>query len=145
MDVTFMARTQTNITDLLSELKLKYPEFVFKKGAKFSFRPPRTIMVGPLGEPGAELLLLHEIGHAICKHRNFTTDIQRLKMEREAWEKARELAIKYEVEFDDELAEEELDSYREWLDHKSRCPKCGLARYQARDGHYHCPRCENFA
>ena len=65
-------------------------------------------------------------------------------MEREAWEKARKLASKYEVEFDDEVAEQELDSYRDWLDAKSRCPVCGLTRYQTPDGMYHCPKCENF-
>ena len=48
------------------------------------------------------------------------------------------------LEFDDEIIETELDSYREWLDKKSRCKKCGLTCYQAQDGKYHCPRCDNF-
>ncbi len=121
-----------------------HPEFLFKKGRRFAFRPPKTIVVGP-EEPGDSLLLLHELGHALCGHRDFLTDASRLKMEREAWEKARELAQVYGVSFDDELVERELDSYRDWLDTKSRCPKCGLTRYQTPDQMYHCPKCENLA
>ena len=127
--------------DLVRKLKEDYPEFVFRTGKKFTFRPPKTIVIGP-EETGDSLLLLHELGHALSGHRDFDTDAKRLKMEREAWEKARELAGKYNVPFDEDLMENELDSYRDWLDHKSRCPKCHLTRYQTPDGVYHCPRCE---
>ena len=65
-------------------------------------------------------------------------------MERAAWEKARELAVFYGVGFDDAVVEGELDTYRDWLDKKSRCPKCSLTRYQTPDGKYHCPKCENY-
>lgn len=131
-------------TGLLKRVAEDYPEFSFRKSKRFSFRAPKTILVGPK-EKGDSLLLLHELGHALCEHRDFLTDASRLKMEREAWEKARELAVVYDVEFDDELVERELDSYRDWLDHKSRCPKCGLTRYQTPDKVYHCPKCENLA
>ena len=63
-------------------------------------------------------------------------------MEVEAWEKARELAAKYDVFIDEELIEQELDSYRDWLHQKSRCPSCGLTRFQTPDGVFHCPRCD---
>ena len=129
---------------LLERVREDYPELIFREGRRFSFRPPRTIVVGP-AEPGDALLLLHEMGHALSGHRNFKTDAMRLKMEREAWEKARELASRYEVRFDDDYAERELDTYRDWLDSKSRCPRCKLTRYQTPDGVYHCPRCEEFS
>ncbi len=64
-------------------------------------------------------------------------------MEREAWEKARELCQTYGVYYDEEVVERELNTYREWLDKKSRCPICGLARFQTPNGKFHCPRCEN--
>ncbi len=124
---------------LVDRLKADFPEFLFKSGKKYMFRPPKTIITGPEND---SLSLLHELGHALLKHRNFDTDAKRLKMEREAWEKARELAKQYEVPFDDDFVENELDSYRDWLDHKSRCPKCKLTRYQTPDGVYHCPKCE---
>ena len=107
MDATFLAR-----------IKSDFPEFKFVDGARFSFRPPRTIVIGS-EEPGDASLLLHELGHALCGHRDFDTSVRRVKMEREAWDKARELAPLYEVEFDDELVEGELDTYRDWL-HRSK-------------------------
>ncbi len=127
----------------LEKIEANFPEFRFKSGDKFAFKPPKTIIIGP-EEPQMELLLLHEVSHAILGHRDFSADIERLKMEMEAWEKARELCEQYGVEYDEEKAQDELDTYRDWLHKKSRCPKCGLTRFQTPDGEYHCPRCENF-
>ena len=127
---------------LIDRLQVAYPDLKFKKGRKFAFRPPRTIIVGP-EEPSSGLLLLHEVGHALSGHRDFATDVGRLKMEVESWEKARGLATLYGVEWDEEVMETELDTYRDWLHQKSRCPICGLTRFQTPDGQYHCPRCES--
>ena len=71
-------------------------------------------------------------------------DVERLKMECEAWEKARELAVNYGVSIEEELIQTELDTYRDWLHQKSRCPKCGLTRFQTPDSIYHCPLCDQF-
>lgn len=130
-------------TELLERVQKDYPKFKFLEGARFSFRPPKTIVVGP-SEPDDELMLMHELGHAISGHRFFYTNVKRLKMEREAWEAARGLCDKYAVVYDAEIVERELDTYRDWVDVKSRCPRCGLARFQTPDGEFHCPRCENF-
>lgn len=132
MDATFLARIRSD-----------FPEFKIISGKRFSFRPPKTIVVGP-EEPNDSLLLLHELGHALSGHRNFDTSVRRVKMEREAWDKARELCSKYEVEYDEDLIEGELDTYRDWLHKKTSCPKCGLTMFQTPDGFCHCPRCENF-
>ena len=136
-----MAVQKSYSIDILAKLERDFPNFKFKFGKKFLFRPPKTIVVGP-DEPFCELLLLHEVGHAILGHKNFKTDIDRLRMESEAWEKAKGLAAIYNVEFNEDFVQGELDTYRDWLHKKSRCPKCGLTRFQDADG-YHCPRCEN--
>ena len=128
MDATFLAR-----------VKADFPEFRFTSGKRFTFRPPRTIVIE---EDGNSLFLLHELGHALLRHRDFKTEVERLKMEVMAWEKAKELAPKYEVEIDEDLIEGELDTYRDFLHQKSRCPECGLTRFQTPDGVFHCPRCE---
>lgn len=128
--------------DLIKKLQLDFPEFSFKNGKRFLFRYPRTIMIGS-SEPGSEISLLHELGHAILGHKSYKTDVERLKMETEAWEKARELAKKYQIDFNEEMIQNDLDTYRDWLHKKSRCPKCGLTRFQDKDKKYHCPRCEN--
>lgn len=128
---------------LVEKLRVDYPDFRFRQGKKFTFRPPKTIIIGP-DEPDDSLLLLHEVGHAISGHRDFVLDPDRLKMEREAWEKACDLSKKYGVVYDEEVVERELDTYRDWLDQKSRCPICRLTRFQTPDGQYHCPRCDSF-
>lgn len=130
--------------ELLQRLKADFPEFRFVDGSKFAFRPPKTIVLGP-PEPFSELLTLHEVSHAILKHKTFRMDVERLRMESEAWEKSRELASKYDIEVNEDLIQDELDTYRDWLHNKSKCKSCGLTRYQTPDGIYHCPRCENLA
>lgn len=129
--------------ELLDRLKRDYPEFRFVSGKKFAFRPPKTIVIGP-DEESTALLLLHEVAHAVCGHVSFKTDIERLKMESEAWEKARELASQYGIEINEDSIQDELDTYREWLHKKSRCPVCGLTRFQTPDGQYHCPQCNYY-
>lgn len=131
MDEMFLGRVQAD-----------FPEFRFISGKEFAFRPPKTIVLGP-AEPFYELLTLHEVSHAILKHKTFRMDVERLRMESEAWEKARELALRYDIEINEDLIQDELDTYRDWLHVKSKCKKCGLTCYQTPDGVYHCPRCEN--
>lgn len=127
--------------EFLEKIAANHSDFRFVVGRKYTFRPPRTIVIGPL-EPSWRLLLIHEVGHALCGHRSFRTDVERLKIEVQAWEKARELAQKYDIEYDEDLVQGELDTYRDWLHQKSRCPKCGLTRFQTPDSQYHCPLCE---
>ena len=128
---------------LLDRLREDFPEVKFRRGEKFLFRPPDFVLLGP-EEVDDALLILHELGHYLCGHRDFGTLAGRLKMEREAWEKARELAERYGVLYDEVVVERELDTYRDDLHQKSRCPKCGLTRYQAQDGVFHCPFCEEY-
>lgn len=120
-----------------------FSDYRFILGAKFKFRPSKTIVIGP-PEPFSWLLTLHEVGHAICKHKGFRMDVERLKMENQAWEEARKLAVRYKVTVDEGLIQGQLDTYRDWLHQKSRCPDCGLTRFQTPDGQYHCPRCGGF-
>ena len=131
------------LNSLLSKLQNDYPNFVFKSGTKFVFRPPKTILFN-LDDPNFAQLILHELGHATLGHRTFTTDLERLKMECAAWEQARVLAKTYNISLSEDIIEQELDTYRNWLHHKSACKKCGLTRYQTRDGRYHCPHCDAF-
>jgi hypothetical protein len=145
MDNEYQAFEMTgasDLRDLISKIKADYPSFAIKTGRKFAFRYPKTITIGP-PEPSEKLLLLHELSHALLGHKSYSRDIDRVKMESEAWEKAKELANHYGVEVDENLVQDELDTYREWLHKKSCCPECGLTRYQTNDQTYHCPRCEN--
>ena len=125
----------------IAYIKTDFPELTIRDGKKFAFRPPKTVMVGP-EEDFWELLLLHEVAHAVLRHKTFRLDAERLKMEAAAWDKATELAKIYGIEIDEDFVQNQLDTYRDWLHKKSRCPKCGLTRFQTPDGQYSCPRCD---
>lgn len=134
----------TQLITLLHQIFQDYPNFQFKFGSKFSFRPPRTITLGP-PQPNYGLLALHELGHALCKHKDYKLHVQRLKIESEAWETAKSLCLKhphYQIVFDSDFAQSQLDTYRDWLHQKSLCPRCQLTRFQSSNGNYHCPRCD---
>ncbi|MDR2524131.1 MAG: hypothetical protein LBC95_01125 [Candidatus Nomurabacteria bacterium] len=90
-----------------------------------------------------EAQLLHELGHALCGHRGFVQDVELLRIERDAWEKAREIGAKYGIEISDEQIENALDGYRDWLHERSKCPKCGQNGVQGRiGGRYRCLNCD---
>lgn len=155
------------------QLERDFKEVKFKWNApRFSYRLKNgvpTVFLGPAC-PNFALLALHELGHVLCKHKDYKVDVQRVKIESEAWERAKTVLLKYQKqaeiadgqkgsgfkkaengeiaeilpEWDEDFAQEELDTYRDWLHMKSKCRKCGLTRYQTEDGEYHCPRCENF-
>ncbi len=135
----------------LERLRRDYPELKFRLGKKFMFRPPRTIYYESPPRTALKpeqnsyyLQLLHEVGHAVLGHRDFGGDLERVRMERAAWEQARQLCAKYDVYYDADFVESELDTYRDWLHQRSVCKSCGQTRYQAEDRTYHCPFCENF-
>lgn len=129
---------------ILKQLQADYPELRWRVGRKFAYRAPRTIYyeeeVTEVGE--YNLRSLHELGHALLGHCGYRADLERLKIERAAWEKARELCPRYGVEYDEEFVEQQLDSYRDWLHRRSKCPRCGLTRYQTSAGDYRCPGCD---
>ena len=131
-----------NSTNFLKAIKKAYPNLVFKQGKRFSFRPKTTIFFDPSAE-NFELLLLHELGHALNGDFSYKTDIERLKIEVSAWETAKSLAKTFKIPFDEDFMESELDSYRDWLHKKSLCKSCGLTRFQTPDSIYHCPHCDS--
>lgn len=133
------ASLQDDRGGIVERLKADYPDLRFVTGRKFAFRPPRTVAMPKDFSEHDGLLLLHEVGHALTGLFDFNTEVERLKIEVTAWEKARELAPLYGVVVDEDLIETELDTYRDWLHQKSRCPDCGLTRFQTPDGVWHCP------
>jgi len=125
---------------LLNSLASDYPQLIFRHGKKFAFHPPDTIVLGPPHDNFA-LLTLHELAHATLKHKDFNLDVERLKIETSAWQQTKKLCHKYHIAWDEEFAEDNLDTYRDWLHKKSLCPTCNLSRYQDPSGTYHCPFC----
>ncbi len=127
-----------NLNKLVAKLRQDYPELSISSGEETKFTPPRLIFYAP-GTTALELL--HELGHYLVKKNSYTSDIELVRIESEAWAKAHELCQQYGVKWDQEYAEDHLDTYRNWLHVVSLCKNCQLAGYQDDSGNYHCPLC----
>ncbi|MDR2063953.1 MAG: hypothetical protein LBQ02_04195 [Candidatus Nomurabacteria bacterium] len=145
---------KTNLNNLLKSLPPEdrqivlrivadFPEFNWRATPRFAWVSKKnTIQLGE-PQPNYALLALHELSHAILNHKDYIQDISRLKMERDAWNHAKTaLCPRYQIPFNEDFAETQLDSYRNWLHQKSKCPACAQTRFQDRSGAYHCPFCE---
>ena len=90
--------------------------------------------------PDAAAYLLHEFGHAALRHTGYKYDIDLIKMERAAWDKALAMASQYKVSINEGLIEDALDSYRDWLHNRSLCPACNATGVQTNNS-YRCISC----
>lgn len=128
-------------SSLLNKLKVDYPDISFKPGDTFLWSPETKTVYYVHDKPDSKALLLHEVSHGLLEHREYTRDIELLAMEAAAWEKANELAKTYHFPISDTVAEEHLDTYRDWLHARSTCPECTATGYQTGRDTYSCPAC----
>lgn len=127
------------IKPMVARLTSDFPEFKFEQSDIAHWSPTKKVIF--YTDDIAKLL--HELGHALLDHTDFIQDIELIHLERDAWEKARELAPRYDVEITDEIIEAALDDYRDWLHARSLCPTCGQTGIQRRDDLvYYCLNCD---
>jgi hypothetical protein len=127
---------------LVAKLQADFPDIHFVKSDMFRWSPDeQTVYVGEMRSDRDSATILHELGHAMCGHSDFAHDIDLLKMEREAWTKAQATSQQYEITIDEDTVEEALDTYRDWLDARSRCPNCGQTGVQEGEAVYQCLIC----
>jgi len=86
---------------------------------------------------------LHELGHALMGHTSYASDIELIKKEAEAWDKAVLVAKNYGISIDQDHIQDCLDTYRDWLHKRSSCPACGSHGLQRSKGLYCCLNCQN--
>ncbi len=126
----------TTMPSIVAQLAKDYPAFQFVEGDDFHWSPEKKTIDYTTGP---DALLLHELGHALLDHKDYASDIGLLAMERDAWDKARTLP--YGVALSDDIIQDHLDTYREWLHARSTCPKCGATGHQVKKLGYHCVAC----
>lgn len=128
--------------EFLAKLQADFAQFEFVRDEAFywSFKKNSIFYTE---ESNFEAKILHELGHALRGHRSFEKDIDLLKMELEAWEKAKIIALEYGVKISQNLIEDHLDTYRDWLHRRSLCPNCQINGFQMKNGDYRCPACES--
>ena len=137
MDVTTMRSTSS----LLHKLKTDYPDIHFVAGDTFLWDPEQKTVFYVNDGPESKALLLHEVSHGLLQHREYKKDIELLAMEAAAWEKAKQLAEQYHFPISDALADDHLDTYRDWLHARSTCINCSATGYQTGKETYSCPAC----
>lgn len=127
-----------SLKSLIAKLRADYPTLVIQSGDRVKFTPPNKLFYAPDTTP---LELLHELGHFLIKQNTYSSDIELVRIESEAWAQAQQLCAKYQVKWDDDIAQDHLDTYRDWLHVTSLCRNCNLAGYQDDAGLYHCALC----
>jgi hypothetical protein len=120
------ATTTSNKTskEFISRIIHDYPQFKFAPGAQEHWSPKANTITYSESEPMAELRygLLHELAHALLGHTSYNSDFELLKLESEAWELAVKIGKNYKIKLDPDHIQDCLDTYRDWLHRRSKCP-----------------------
>lgn len=140
------ATTMPKINSLVKTLSIAFPTLFFKESNDFRWSPNETtVYYFPDAHNDATCDLLHETAHGLLQHEGYERDIDLLKMERDAWTYAKhELAPRFDVKIDDDVVEDALDSYRDWLHARSLCPRCSQTGLQTDVSTYSCLGCDEF-
>lgn len=138
MDVTTM-----DLINWPTKVRETFPAITFELGNDFRWSPQQqTVYIGKISNERDVITLLHEIGHALAGHSGYDRDIALLALEREAWTIAStQVSPLFNVSIDDNLVEEALDSYRDWLHARSTCPECSQNGVQKDQNTYGCLLC----
>jgi|AntRauTorcE11897_2_1112592.scaffolds.fasta_scaffold02498_2 hypothetical protein len=131
-----------SIISILKLIQPKHPEITFIPGDRFAWSPSKNAIYYVDSQDKNDVsLLIHELAHGVLGHTNYTRDIELLQMERQAWEKAKEIGNSFDQPISDDYIEESLDSYREWLHKRGVCPKCQASGMQKTTDSYTCLAC----
>jgi hypothetical protein len=128
----------------IDRLRRLYPELRFTPAKQFYWSPETQEIFYNSAASGRQALwsLLHESGHALLGHSSYQADVELLRLEMEAWERAKQLAVGLDVTIDEDHIQDCLDTYRDWLYKRSICPACGTKCLQQGDFvHYRCFNC----
>lgn len=138
-----MVATTMEFNDLVKRLSSDFPKLKFVQGDDFHWSASTSTVHFYDSSTQNTPLLLHEASHGILGHESYHRDIELLKLEREAWNKANELSILYGVKISEDTVEDALDSYRNWLHTRSICPACSKNGVQIAYNTYACVVCSS--
>ena len=129
---------------LLTRLKAAHPKIKFCGGEAFSWSPSTSSVTYKTAgnDQLNQWALLHEVAHAILKHKKYDTDFELLLLEVAAWQKAKELGVQEQIDIDEDHVQDCIDTYRDWLYQRSNCPTCGNTSLQQNAVTYRCFNCD---
>jgi hypothetical protein len=126
---------------LLSKLQKAYPKISFTLGDRFAWSPDAHTVIYDQADLDNNGILLHELAHGLLEHHDYSKDVELVAMETEAWNKALEIAPTYSIKISEDIVQDNLDTYREWLHARSTCPECEATGYQSGKKEYTCVAC----
>jgi len=129
---------------LLKQLSADFEHLTFTAGSSFCWSPTakQVFYRQKANKVTGRWSLLHETGHALLEHANYTHDFELIGLEVAAWEKAKDLADRYDIAIDEDHIQNCLDSYRDWLHRRAICPSCDTRSIQLDDrAEYQCFNC----
>lgn len=136
MDATTMAKTDS----LAKAVAEAFPQLTFKASDDFLWSPDEMTVYFRSDSPEN---LLHETAHGLLEHVSYKRDIDLLKLERDAWTYAKnELGPQFKLVISEDIIEDALDSYRNWLHARSLCPDCAQTGIQNGTDTYLCLGCD---
>jgi hypothetical protein len=138
-----MSMAKTSLPDLTT-IAADFPGVKFEPHHQFYWSASKSTVfynADELDNHAGMSHLLHELGHALCDHQVFTSGIGLVRLEAEAWDKAAELAKKYDTTISERLKDYCMNSYRDWLHLRSKCPECGAHGAETDQNKYKCFNC----
>lgn len=129
---------------LISRLAADFPQLSFREAERFRWSADHQTIYMNSSLSNAEAFLLHEVSHAVLGHAGYTRDIELIQYERDAWHYAQTtLATTYQLLVNDDLIQDNLDTYRDWLHARSTCPSCQATGLQMGPKEYRCVACSH--
>ena len=128
----------------VSALQSRDRAITFVEGDGYSWSPTTaTITYTDSALPEDIATFLHEVGHALCGHASFSSGVELIAMEQEAWAKGVEIADSLAIFIAPETVETNLDTYRDWLHSRSLCPTCAATGIETTLNHFSCLACHS--
>ena len=136
-----MDATNMQFSSLLAQITKDFPQYHLNNGKLYHWSPTTQSITYDPTQPNCAQLL-HELAHAELAHITYSLDIDLVRLESQAWHYAQnQLSPHYLVPISDELIQDHLDSYRNWLHQRSQCPHCKHTGLQTQKNTYSCLNC----
>lgn len=134
-----------SIASLLAKINNDHSQrFSFIQGDQFRWSSSTQEITYNPTDANAKAHILHELSHALLGHSEYERDIQLIGLERDAWHYAAEkLSFQYASPINNDVIQDSLDTYRDWLHARSTCPSCQATGLQIKKQLYKCIACHN--
>lgn len=138
--------SNTTLHKIISALQGDFSTISFVEHDTFLWSPKNsTVYIDSAASPSqsSRWTLLHEFAHGLLDHQDYTSDLELLWLETAAWEEAKRLQKYYDKNnpIDEDHIQDCLDTYRDWLYARSRCPRCEQTGLQVNPKRYYCINC----